>query len=416
MWPTLRPGDQVTVEPATADDLRPGDWVLLQRHEGLFLHRLLGFTKRGALLTKGDGHRAPDAPWPPQALRGRAVALSRQGRTILISSSSLRERVKTTIHRLLATAWSLVRRAGFLILLFALTPAIARAAVELISFEATPIGKSVRVTWVTGSEVDMLGFDLQRATAPEAEYLSIVFVWAKGEIVGASYEHTDTDVEYGQTYYYQLEAIESDEDSEFHGPISITVPFPVTDTPTPSPSPSPGPPPPPPAVTSTPTPGPTSTPPTGTPPTSTPTHTPTRTRTPTYTPTAGGGNENTPTETVPPTFTQTPMPERAIVVVTVMPEPEIDLSNATVTPGSDPTPQPTAPPALVARTTAISPTESERPQPSPTPGSSEIQPTRSTANGKGSSFPWGLIPALTVAAGILILLGGLGLWWMRQNK
>jgi hypothetical protein len=81
MWPTLRPGDQVTVEPATADDLRPGDWVLLQRHEGLFLHRLLGFTKRGALLTKGDGHRAPDAPWPPQALRGRAVALSRQGRT-----------------------------------------------------------------------------------------------------------------------------------------------------------------------------------------------------------------------------------------------------------------------------------------------------------------------------------------------
>ncbi|MBN1813531.1 MAG: S24/S26 family peptidase [Anaerolineae bacterium] len=419
MWPTLQPGDQVTVEPATVDDLRPGDWVLLEGQEGLFLHRLLGFDKKGALLTKGDGHRAPDAPWPPQALRGRAVALSRQGQTIPISSSSMRERVKTIIHRLMATAWSLVRRAGFLILLFALTPAIAKAAVELISFEATPTGKSVRVTWVTASEVDMLGFDLQRATAPDAEYLSIVFVWAEGEIVGASYEHIDTDVEFGQTYYYRLEAVETDEDSEFHGPISVTIPFPT-------PTPPSAPPPPPPAATSTPTPtrGPTSTPPTGTPPTSTPTRTPTptptptrtATRTPTRTPMPGGDDENTPTETAPSTSTQTPAAEQATVIATIVSEPGIDSAGATATFDIDLTSQSTKPPALIAQATAISPTASGRPQPSPSPDSSEPRPTRSTAEGRDSSSPWGLVLALITAGGVLILLGGLGLWWMRQKK
>ena len=46
MWPTLRPGDQVTVEPVTIDDLRTGDWVLLRGPSGLFLHRFLGYPIR----------------------------------------------------------------------------------------------------------------------------------------------------------------------------------------------------------------------------------------------------------------------------------------------------------------------------------------------------------------------------------
>jgi hypothetical protein len=410
MWPTLQPGDQVTVEPVTIGDLQPGDWVLLQGREGLFLHRLLGFTREGALLTKGDGHRAPDAPWPPEALRGRAVAISRQGKTIPVSSSSLRQRVQTTMHRLMAAAWSLARRVGFLALLLVVTPAIARAAVVLISFEATPVGQSVYVTWVTASEVDMLGFDLQRATAPDAEYQSIVFVWAEGDIVGASYAHTDTDVKYGQTYYYRLKAIENDEDSEFHGPISVTVPFPVTSTPTPTPTPTRRAPPPPPPVTASPspTPTPTPTPPTGTPPTPTPTRTPTRT------PAGTGSADNTPTQTPTPTPPKASTAGPSLATVAATSAAGLASSDATTTP---PASQPTgSPPSVPIAGATISPTAGGRPNPSPSPFPTAPSSSHTTTSEKGTSWPWGLILVLVLLGCGLLALGGWGYWRTRDKK
>lgn len=409
MWPTLQPGDHVMVEPAAIADLRAGDLVLLRNKEDLFLHRLLGFTRSGLLLTKGDSHRAPDTPWPPKALLGRATTLSRQGETVAVSPSSIRERARTALHRLIATTWSLLHRVGLLLLLLAVPTVIVSAAVTLISFEATLVGDDVLIAWETASHIGTSAFYIQRKHQDDIYLRISPRIDAAGDSMApASYVYTDTTIEQGNTYYYRLEDVQDDGSSQFHGPISITIPLP--------PSPTPPPPPPPPLITPspTPTPGPTSTPPTGTPPTSTPTHTPTRTPTPTYTPTAGGGNQNTPTETAIPTSTQTPMPEQGTVVATVIPEPEIDLSNATATP--NPTSQPTALSALAAQATDISPTTDEQPQPSPSPDSSGVQPIRGTASGKGSSFPWGLILALIVAAGTLILLGGLGLWWMRQKK
>jgi hypothetical protein len=168
MWPTLHPDDQVTVEPTTADDLHAGDWVLLQERDTLFLHRFLGFTRGGLLLTKGDGHRAPDSPWSPDALRGRAIAISRHGKTTSISSSSLREKMRTIAHRLMATTWSLVRRCvrriGLLVfLLLGVSVTTVLAAVTLTSFTATPKANSILIEWETASEVDMFGFYVQRA-------------------------------------------------------------------------------------------------------------------------------------------------------------------------------------------------------------------------------------------------------------
>ncbi|MBN1978653.1 MAG: S24/S26 family peptidase, partial [Anaerolineae bacterium] len=245
MWPTLRPGDQVTVESAATDHLQPGDWVLLQGREALFLHRFLGFTREGLLLTKGDGHRAPDSPWPPDALRGRAVAVSRQGRTMPVSPSSLRERARTIVHRLMAAAWTFLRHTGLLIfLLLGVSVISVAAAVTLNSFEAALQGDSVLITWETASEVDMAGFHIQRAPyvtpekkncndVPGRTRINTALIPSKGDIIGASYAYTDTNVVAGSTYYYCLEAVETDGDRELHGPITVTLPLPPTTEPPP---------------------------------------------------------------------------------------------------------------------------------------------------------------------------------------
>jgi hypothetical protein len=409
MWPTLHSGDQVTVESVAVADLRAGDLVLLRNQEGLFLHRLLGFTRGGLLLTKGDGHRAPDTPWSSQALLGRATALSRRGKTVAISRSSIGERARTVIHRLIATVWSLLHHVGLLILLLAIPTVAVSAAVTLISFETTLVGDDVLVTWETASEAGTSGFFIQRKL-PEEDYQRISgLIQAYGDIIGATYAYTDTTVEKGNTYYYRLEDVQADTSSIFHNPISITIPLPPSPTPPPT-----SPPPPPPPVTLSPkptsTPAPTSTPPTGTPPTATPTRTPTRTPVPSD----GGGD--TPTKTPTPAPTQVPTAEPSTAIVTATPEPDVKPSAATTTPDFGPAAQPTETPAAVAQATAVSPTVNRRPPPSPSPASTSTSLTHSsTANSKGSPFPWGLILALIATAGVLILLGGLGLWWMRQR-
>lgn len=240
MWPTLRPGDQVTVEPAAVDDLKPGDWALLRGPSGLLLHRFLGLTSEGRLLTKGDGRRGPDSPWPPEALIGRAVAFSRDGRTLPVSSSSLRERARTGAHRLMAAAWSFLRRGGFALLLLALLPLAARASVDLVSFEAVPDRAAgiIRVSWKTATETNMSYFWVQRAVNGGSYARVSQPILAVGDIIGADYEYVDADVVEGPTYYYRLEAVETNGVADIYGPISASL-LPPTPTPTPAPSPTP---------------------------------------------------------------------------------------------------------------------------------------------------------------------------------
>jgi len=242
MWPSLRPDDQVTVEPATAEDLRPGDWVVLRTDESLLLHRFLGVNSDGLLVTKGDSHRAPDAPWAPGSLLGRATAVARDGRTLPVSPSSPAQRARTAFHRLVAAIWSVFRRAGLVLLLLVALPATALAAVDLVSFEAIPEVTQIRITWETASEIDMLGFYVQRALAEAGPYDRIsALIPAVGDFGGARYEHVDTDVQTGVTYYYRLEAVEITGHSVFYDPVSATILPPTTATPTPTTTPGPGP-------------------------------------------------------------------------------------------------------------------------------------------------------------------------------
>lgn len=68
----------------------------------------------------------------------------------------------------------------------------------------------VTVTWETASEVDAAGFRLYRSADAEGpfELLSEELIRAEGDpLVGSNYSHKDTNVTWGQRYYYQLEEV-----------------------------------------------------------------------------------------------------------------------------------------------------------------------------------------------------------------
>jgi hypothetical protein len=120
----------------------------------------------------------------------------------------------------------------------------ARAAVTLVSFEATTDGQRVHLTWETASEIDMIGFYILRADSAAGEYRRIPFgaptpVFASGGVIGGSYDLWDDAVTSGRTYYYKLEALETTGAAEFFGPVEVTVGTPASATPTRTPTPTP---------------------------------------------------------------------------------------------------------------------------------------------------------------------------------
>jgi hypothetical protein len=115
--------------------------------------------------------------------------------------------------------------------IFAPTFAVAQSECEalnvnLTDFLAQPAGGSILITWKTASEVDNAGFHLWRSDAEDGEYsrITAALIPAEGGPTwGAEYEHRDTDVRPGRTYYYKLEDIDDQGLSTFHGPVSATV-------------------------------------------------------------------------------------------------------------------------------------------------------------------------------------------------
>ena len=107
-------------------------------------------------------------------------------------------------------SWARARRVGIPLLVIAgLAAALTSvwAGIDLESFDATPDGEVIRVTWVTASETNMLGFFIQRGLAQQGPFTRVSgLIWANG--FPSSYEYVDSDVEVGPTYYYKLEVLE----------------------------------------------------------------------------------------------------------------------------------------------------------------------------------------------------------------
>ncbi len=70
MRPLLAPGDRVTIVPARADDVRPGDVVVLALDDDLVAHRLV-YQTDACVVTRGDDAPACDPPAPLAAVVGR---------------------------------------------------------------------------------------------------------------------------------------------------------------------------------------------------------------------------------------------------------------------------------------------------------------------------------------------------------
>ena len=90
--------------------------------------------------------------------------------------------------------------------------ASATTAIELVFFAATAGDGAVELRWETGSEVDNVGFYLYRATSESGPYQPVnpnVIPGLGSSPLGASYRYVDSGLVNGQSYFYELEDLES---------------------------------------------------------------------------------------------------------------------------------------------------------------------------------------------------------------
>lgn len=106
------------------------------------------------------------------------------------------------------------------------TITIAPTLIKLSSFTAQPGGlRSVKLRWVTESEIDNAGFNLYRAEAEDGNFVKIndALIPAQGSpVLGAAYDFTDTGLVNGKTYFYLLEDVDTKGAVKKHGPVSAT--------------------------------------------------------------------------------------------------------------------------------------------------------------------------------------------------
>jgi hypothetical protein len=101
-------------------------------------------------------------------------------------------------------------------------------AVTLSSFTASPTGDDILLEWKTATELDNLGFNVYRASAPQGTRTrlnaSLIPTQAPGSAVGADYAFVDKAVEPGLAYYYWLEDVDVEGTATLHGPVSAGAP------------------------------------------------------------------------------------------------------------------------------------------------------------------------------------------------
>jgi len=97
MLPALWPGDLVTVERLSIDDLLPGQIVQFRQKENLIVHRVLRVTN-GHLVARGDSLPCCDPPVAESNVVGRVVSIERNGRLVGLEQS-LPQRIVAAVLR-----------------------------------------------------------------------------------------------------------------------------------------------------------------------------------------------------------------------------------------------------------------------------------------------------------------------------
>jgi hypothetical protein len=103
--------------------------------------------------------------------------------------------------------------------------------VTLVSFTAITLPglPEIYIEWETATELDTVGFFIARSDSVIDPFTRVShFIPSEGDpIVGAQYYFLDKTTALNQTYYYRLEAINTDQTIDYYGPISATAGVPA---------------------------------------------------------------------------------------------------------------------------------------------------------------------------------------------
>ena len=93
MYPSIREGELITVEPVVASDVTLGDIVLYRSERGLIAHRVVGSSPtQSSVLSPhhffllGDASLSRDEPVVSEQILGRVVGVDRNGRSVALAT------------------------------------------------------------------------------------------------------------------------------------------------------------------------------------------------------------------------------------------------------------------------------------------------------------------------------------------
>jgi signal peptidase len=101
MYPTIRDGETITIARVSIDEVVQGDVLLCRQGQRVVAHRVVGATVGDAARIfelRGDAKAACDAPVGADAVVGRVIAVSRNGRIVPLCGlvARLRHRARAT--------------------------------------------------------------------------------------------------------------------------------------------------------------------------------------------------------------------------------------------------------------------------------------------------------------------------------
>ena len=88
MYPSIREGELITVEPVQASEVKLADIVLYRCERGLIAHRVVEIASRDARVfqLRGDASLSCDEPVRAEQILGRVVGVQRNGRSVALAS------------------------------------------------------------------------------------------------------------------------------------------------------------------------------------------------------------------------------------------------------------------------------------------------------------------------------------------
>ena len=99
MLPSLRPGDEIELQPASAHEIRIGDVIAYRRAGRLFVHRVIKKNSPRELVTRGDTLAQPDAPVSESEVFGLVSAVQRDGKGVNFHNSFAQRATAALLRR-----------------------------------------------------------------------------------------------------------------------------------------------------------------------------------------------------------------------------------------------------------------------------------------------------------------------------